>query len=95
MQFIINRKLSARLHKCSVMRILGLIKVCPDPHCEAVYHNCPKKHTRCNDCGGHIMEINEETFWRKFSDNFFQYDFETGEYHRPEKPVQQLSLSFA
>ena len=31
------------------------------------------------------MKINEETYWKKFSDNWFQYDFLTGEYFRPEK----------
>ena len=61
----------------------GIIKVCPDPACEAVYHNCPKKHTKCNDCGGRIMQINEKTYWRKFSNNWFQYDFKTMEYFRP------------
>lgn len=71
---------------------LGLIKVCVDPQCEAVYHNCDKKHTRCNDCGGWIIIINEETFWKKFSNNFFQYDFLTGEYYRPQKEVLQLTM---
>lgn len=69
-----------------------LIKVCPDPGCGAVYHNCPKKQTRCNDCGGNIMQINEDTFWKRFSNNWFQYDFLTGEYYRPQKEVYQLSL---
>ena len=73
---------------------LGLIKVCPDPGCEAVFHNCPKSHTKCNDCGGRVMQVNEETFWSKFSKNWFQYDFTTGEYYRPSKPVHQLSFDF-
>lgn len=64
---------------------LGLIKVCPDPGCEAVYHNCPDKQTRCLDCDGWIKKINEATYWKKFSGNFFQYDFETKEYYRPKK----------
>ena len=38
---------------CTI-RGLGLIKVCPDPGCEAVYHNCAKKQTKCIDCGGNI-----------------------------------------
>ena len=63
----------------------GIIKVCPDPQCEAVWHNIPKKHTRCNDCDGRVMHINEETYWKKFANNYFQYDFETGEIYRPEK----------
>jgi len=72
--------------------IIGLIKVCPDPHCEAVYHNIPKSHTRCNDCGGWVIQINEKTFWKKFSLNWFQYDFTTGEYYRPQKEQEQLKL---
>lgn len=63
--------------------ILGLIKVCPDPGCEAVFHNCPQKQTKCLDCGGRIMRINKETYWKKFSQNFFQYDFKTQKYYRP------------
>jgi hypothetical protein len=68
------------------------IKVCPDPQCEAVYHNCPIKHTRCNNCGGWIKRIDNETYWRKFSNIFFQYDFSTMEYYYPIKNVNQLSL---
>lgn len=60
------------------------IKVCVDPGCEAVFHNSPKKHTRCNNCGGRIMSINESTYWKKFSYNWFQYDFLTGAYYRPQ-----------
>lgn len=73
---------------------LGIIKVCPDPRCEAVYHNCPKKHTKCNNCGGRIIEINENTFWKKFAKNWFQYDFTTNEYYRPIKNGFQLSLYY-
>lgn len=62
---------------------LGLIKICGDPHCHAIWHNCPRKHTRCNDCDGRLIIINEKTFWKKFSENWFQYDFTTGEYFRP------------
>jgi hypothetical protein len=68
------------------------IKVCPDPQCEAVYHNCPIKHTRCNNCGGWIKRIDNDTYWRKFSNIFFQYDFSTMEYYYPVKNVNQLSL---
>lgn len=64
---------------------LELIKVCGDPHCDAVWHNCPKSHTKCGDCGGNIMAINEETYWKKFSGYHFQYDFNTGEIFRPSK----------
>lgn len=68
--------------------ITGLIKVCPDPHCDAVWHNCPKEQTKCLDCGGNIMLINEPTYWKKFSENFFQYDFPTHEYFRPKQLTQ-------
>lgn len=67
------------------MGSFGLIKVCADPCCDAVFHNCPVKHTRCNDCGGWLIKINEDTFWKKYANNWFQYDFETGKYFRPEK----------
>ena len=70
----------------------NLIKVCPDPGCCAVWHNIPKSYTKCNDCGGRIMLINKKTYWAKFSNSWFQYDFQTGEYLRPEKPINQLSL---
>lgn len=77
------------------MQDLGLIKVCPDPGCEAVWHNIPGSHTKCNDCGGRVIRVNEETFWKKFANNWFQYDFMTGDYYRPEKEVRQLYLDFA
>lgn len=72
----------------------GLIKVCVNPHCDAVFHNCPVKHTRCNDCDGRLIRINEQTYWKKFSNNWFQYDFETMEYYRPKLIKKQLSLDF-
>ena len=75
--------------------ILGLIKVCPVPGCEAVWHNIPKSYTKCNDCGGRVILINEDTFWKKFSKKWFQYDFLTGEYYRPQKEFLQLSLDIA
>ena len=73
-------------------KTLELIKVCGDPGCEAIFHNIPKKHTRCNDCNGRLIEINEDTFWIKYSNNYFQYDFETNEYFRPQKFTNQLTL---
>jgi hypothetical protein len=63
------------------------IKVCPNPHCDAIYHNCPKSKTRCLDCNGHIMEINQDTYNKKFSDCFFQYDYSTQDYYRPKIKV--------
>jgi len=58
---------------------MSLIKVCPDPNCEAIWHNIPKSYTKCNDCGGRVMLINEKTYRSKFLNNWFQYDFLTGE----------------
>lgn len=65
---------------------LGLIKVCVEPGCESVYHNCDFKVKKCEFCGGSIKMINQETYFKKFSNRFFQYDQPTGEYFRPKKP---------
>lgn len=72
----------------------AVIKICPDPQCEAVYHNTPKNKTKCLDCGGNIIMINEKTYWKKFSQNFFQYDYQSGCYHRPNNNVIQTIISF-
>jgi hypothetical protein len=58
-------------------------KVCGDPHCEAIFHKIPKEVTRCTECGGRVIIINAETYKRKYANNFFQYDYTTGEYYRP------------
>jgi len=68
------------------------IKVCGDPHCEAIFHNCPKKETKCKDCDGKLIAINSKTFWKKYSKNYFQYDWETGDYFRPEAAQLELDL---
>jgi hypothetical protein len=36
------------------------------------------------------MIINENTYFKKFSDNYFQYDFQTGNYYRLQKQGQLL-----
>lgn len=71
---------------------MKVLKVCVDPHCDAVWHNCPKKETHCKDCDGRIIEINLKTYWAKFSNNHFQYDFESQEIFRLEKTVYQLEI---
>lgn len=76
-----------------------VIKLCADPHCDAIYHNIPKKITKCNDCGGSLIEINEKTYFSKFHRYFFQYNYEDiangiFKYWRPEKIEYQLQLSF-
>jgi hypothetical protein len=62
-----------------------IIKVCVRPGCEAVFHNVPKKETKCNDCGGRVIIINDSTYWAKFASSWFQYDYVTMEYYRPTK----------
>lgn len=62
-----------------------MIKACPNPNCDAVFHNCIVSNRYCLDCRTRIMRINEETFFKKFSNNFFQYDYQTGEYFRLTK----------
>jgi len=71
--------------------VLGLIKVCADPLCGNIYHNCPFEVKRC-ECGGGIKMINQDTFFKKFSNTFFQYDQPSGEYYRPRKQ-SQISLN--
>jgi len=65
------------------------IKVCPDPHCDSVYHNCnpePRKDTRCHFCGCGIIKVNEKTalkIMRKtWTYECYQYDYQTGEIDR-------------
>ena len=62
-----------------------MIKVCPVPGCEAVFHNCEKHHKKCLDCGGTIKMINHDTYLKKFKYNFFQYDYLTGNYYRNDE----------
>jgi len=69
-----------------------VIKVCPDPQCESVYHNCPVKNTKCQNCNGRVMKINQQTFDKKFSNHWFQYDFQTMDYFRPTKSQLILDL---
>lgn len=71
---------------------LGLIKVCVEPGCESIFHNCDVKIKRCEFCSSPIKMINQETFFKKFSNRFFQYDQASGEYFRPKKIVLQYQL---
>lgn len=77
--------------KISIIKPVGkMIKACIDPHCEAVYHNCDKRDTKCLDCNGKIIAINRKTYLSKCSNNWFQYDRKTGHYYRPEKDKQLI-----
>lgn len=60
-----------------------MIKVCIDPGCEEVAHNIEKKEKRCRTCNGILVAINDETFRKKFSANFFQFNYETGDQIKP------------
>ena len=62
----------------------GIIKICPDPTCEQVHHNCQKKASYCTNCGHRIIEINEKTYLLKFIKNSFQVDFKTDKKISPE-----------
>lgn len=62
-----------------------MIKVCIDPGCEEVAHNCSKEETRCRSCAGILVAITEQQYWKKFSANFFQYDYLTGNFYKPNK----------
>jgi hypothetical protein len=70
---------------------MNLIKKCPDSGCDAIYHNCKESDKKCKDCGGSIKMINKDTFMKKYANWFFQYDYQTGEYFRPnfDKYLQQ------
>lgn len=70
-----------------------VIKVCGDPHCEAVYHNTPKKETSCKNCGGKLIEINQKTYWAIYSVCFFQYDYTTECYSRPINKSLQTKIA--
>ena len=69
-----------------------MIKICGNPNCDAIFHNVPKHETKCFDCNGNIKIINEKTYFTKFCNNFFQYDFITKEYYRLEQKTNQLYL---
>lgn len=73
---------------------LGLIKICVVPACESVYHNCPYELKKCEFCGGSIKMINQDTFFKKFSNRFFQYNQPTGDYYRPKIIENQISFDF-
>jgi|JI9StandDraft_1071089.scaffolds.fasta_scaffold408198_1 hypothetical protein len=54
-------------------------KVCLDPCCQEVALNCPVKTTRCKNCGSRLIIINQKTYEEKYKNDFFQYNYLTGE----------------
>jgi hypothetical protein len=71
---------------------MSLIKKCVQPGCEAIFHNCPKKQTKCKDCNGSMIIINRDTYFKKYYTWFWQYDFNTMEFYRILNK-QQLNLN--
>jgi hypothetical protein len=71
-----------------------MIKICPNPNCSEVYHNCKVTDKKCKNCGCRIMKINNETYRKKFSWLYWQYDYQTGQLYRPDTKIvnNQLSL---
>ena len=70
-----------------------MIKVCINPHCEEVAHNCDKKETRCRNCGFRLIEINEITYKEKFIHGYpHQIDYSTGERTTPKEQGFDIQL---
>jgi hypothetical protein len=61
----------------------NLIKKCPNNTCDSIYHNCKELDKKCKNCGGSIKMINKETFQKKYVEWFFQFDYQTENYFRP------------
>lgn len=74
---------------------MSAIRVCINPHCEAIMHNCSPAHTRCPDCDTYAVAINYDLFFKKYRNHYFQYNMNTGEIFRfPAQPnKKQLALS--
>ena len=70
------------------LEAVKMIKVCINPQCDAVFHNCNKSDTRCNDCGGILVRISDKTYQRNFKWIYCQYDYQTMEYFSPEIKLQ-------
>jgi hypothetical protein len=41
-----------------------------------------------------LVRIDKETYWKKFSNNWFQYDCLTGNIYRPKKRFEQFEIDF-
>jgi len=54
---------------------MSVLKVCINPQCDAVAHNCKKSETHCRDCDSGLVQINKDTYQGKFIDHYFQYDY--------------------
>lgn len=52
-----------------------MIKVCINPQCEEIAHNIDKNEKHCRNCDFIMVEINKDTYLKKFINNPFQYDY--------------------
>jgi len=74
-----------------------VLKVCVDPRCEEVAHNCDKKETHCRNCNTLLCQINEETYRAKYINNYFQYDYsnDSGDIVTPVQMGFSLQMKLA
>lgn len=71
-----------------------MIKVCIDPMCEEVAHNCTRDETRCRNCGGILVKINDQTYKQRFLNTCHQIDYSTGKRLITLPRWHQLSIPF-
>lgn len=55
------------------------VKVCGNPCCEEIAFEIEKSETRCRNCNGRMISINKQTYLKKFTTNYFQYNYKTGD----------------
>lgn len=76
---------------------MTVLKVCIDPNCDSVAHNCMKSETHCRECNSGLVEINKECYMKKFINNYFQYDYsnDMGDIVTPSKMGYALQLTIS
>jgi hypothetical protein len=68
-----------------------VIKVCMNPMCDEVAHFIEKAEKRCRNCNTRMIAIDEKTYWAKYAENYFQYDYRTGDFYYPARNSQSTS----
>jgi len=68
------------------METVSVLKVCGNPQCSEVAHNCAIKETHCRNCSFGLKKINSKTYLRNFKFNYFQRD-----YSKPDGPLLTLN----
>jgi hypothetical protein len=71
-----------------------VIKVCLDDQCSEVAHFIERSEKHCRNCGKTMIAINWQTYEKKFADEYFQYDYRTGDFYRPLRAVATQSSLF-